>query len=139
MAVSQSLSSLLANALVVGPICLCVWLSFEVVLGPLPSVTLVEAKAKEETTLLARSFAIRETALKQELACLRGSEKDLSKRLHDRYPCKSGSLSWKRQPRHPKPRWQGLKKGPSIEKCSWVVWRPRSANNPRGSKKPRLS
>jgi len=48
-------------------------------------VALVEANAKEETTLLARLFATRKTALKQELACLRRSEKDLSKRLHDRY------------------------------------------------------
>jgi len=45
-------------------------------------VALVEAKTKEETTLLARSFIARETALKQELACFRRSEKDLSKQLH---------------------------------------------------------
>ena len=48
-------------------------------------MALVEAKAKDETTLLARSFPTRETALKQELACLRRFEKDLSKRLYDRY------------------------------------------------------
>ena len=35
----------------------------------------VEAKTKEETTLPACSFAARKTALKQELACLRRSEK----------------------------------------------------------------
>jgi len=46
---------------------------------PEARVVLVEAKAKEETALLARSFATCETALKQELACLRRSEKDLSK------------------------------------------------------------
>ena len=51
---------------------------------PEARVALVEAKAKEETTLLARSFATRETALKQELASLRQSERDLSKRLHDK-------------------------------------------------------
>jgi len=49
---------------------------------PETRVALVEAKTKEETTLLARSFAARDTALKQELACLRRSEKDLSKQLH---------------------------------------------------------
>ena len=38
-------------------------------------VALVEAKAKEEKTLLACSFATHETALKQELASLRQSEK----------------------------------------------------------------
>jgi len=42
----------------------------------------VEAKTEEETSLLARSFVVRETALKQELARLRRSEKDLSKKLH---------------------------------------------------------
>ena len=46
---------------------------------------LVEAKAKEETTLLACSFATCETALKQELASLRQFEKDFSKRLHDKF------------------------------------------------------
>jgi len=51
---------------------------------PEARVALVEAKAKEETTLLARSFATRETVLKQELASLRQSEKDLSKQLHDK-------------------------------------------------------
>jgi len=45
-------------------------------------VALLEAKTKEEMTLLARSFAARETALKQELTCLRHSKKDLSKQLH---------------------------------------------------------
>ena len=49
---------------------------------PEARVALVEAKIKEETTLLARSFVAREIALKQELACLRRSEKDLSKQLH---------------------------------------------------------
>jgi len=49
---------------------------------PEARVALVEAKTKEETTLLARLFAARETALKQELACLRRSENDLSKQLH---------------------------------------------------------
>jgi len=47
-------------------------------------VTLIETKAKEETNLLARAFATRETALKQELTSLRQAEKDLSKRLHDK-------------------------------------------------------
>ena len=47
-------------------------------------VALVEAKAKEETTLLARAFATRETALKQELTSLHQAEKDLSIRLHDK-------------------------------------------------------
>jgi len=42
-------------------------------------VALVEAKANEETTLLARTFATREAALKQELTSLRQAEKDLSK------------------------------------------------------------
>ena len=51
---------------------------------PEARVALVEAKAKEETALLARSFATREAALKQELTSLRQSEKDLSKRLHDK-------------------------------------------------------
>jgi len=37
MAVFQSSTSLLAMALVVSPICLDVWLSFGLVLGPLPS------------------------------------------------------------------------------------------------------
>jgi len=49
---------------------------------PEARVALVEAKAKEETTLLARSFATCEVALKQELTSLCQSEKDLSKRLH---------------------------------------------------------
>ena len=47
-------------------------------------VALVEAKAKEETTLLAHSFATCETALKQELTSLHQAKKDLSKRLHDK-------------------------------------------------------
>jgi len=47
-------------------------------------VRLVETKAKEEMTLLARAFTTRETALKQEFANLRQAEKDLSKRLHDK-------------------------------------------------------
>jgi len=47
-------------------------------------VALVEAKAKEETTLLASAFTTRETALKQELAILRQAENDLSKWLHDK-------------------------------------------------------
>jgi len=47
-------------------------------------VAVVEAKAKEEMTLLARAFTTRETALKQELANLHQAEKDLSKRLHDK-------------------------------------------------------
>ena len=45
-------------------------------------VALVKAKTKEETALLARSFAARETALQQELACLHRSKKDLFKQLH---------------------------------------------------------
>ena len=45
-------------------------------------VALVGAKTKEETALLAHKFVARETAPKQELACLRRSEKDLSKQLH---------------------------------------------------------
>jgi len=52
---------------------------------PEARVALVEAKTKEETALLARSLAAREAALKQELACLRCFEKDLSKQLH--YKC----------------------------------------------------
>jgi len=40
----------------------------------------IEAKTREETSPLA-SFAVREAALEQELACLRRSEKDLSKQL----------------------------------------------------------
>jgi len=52
--------------------------------SPKARVALVEAKAKEETALLACSFDTRETALKQELASLRQSKKDLSKRLHDK-------------------------------------------------------
>jgi len=95
-------------------------------------VALVGAKTKEETALLAHKFVAHETAPKQELACLRRSEKDLSKQLHvkcqevveleeESCPCESGSLSWKRLLRHPKPRWRGLKKGPSIKKCNWVV------------------
>ena len=51
---------------------------------PEARVALVEAKAKEVTTLLARSFATFEAALKQELTSLHQSEKDLSKRLHDK-------------------------------------------------------
>ena len=47
-------------------------------------MALVEAKAKEEMALLARTFTTRKTALKQELASLRQAEKDLSKRLHDK-------------------------------------------------------
>jgi len=45
-----------------------------------PEPRVVEAKTKEEMSLLA-SFAAREAALEQELACLRHSEKDLSKQL----------------------------------------------------------
>ena len=48
---------------------------------PETRVVLVEAKTKEGTSLLARSFVARKTALKQELACLCRSEKDLSKQL----------------------------------------------------------
>jgi len=51
---------------------------------PEARVALVEAKAKEETALLARLFAIREAALKQKLTSLRQSEKDFSKRIHDK-------------------------------------------------------
>jgi len=47
-------------------------------------VALVEAKAKEEMTLLARAFTTRETAQKQKLTSLRQAKKDLSKRLHDK-------------------------------------------------------
>jgi len=47
-------------------------------------VALVEAKAKEETALLARLFVTRETAQKQELTSLYQAEQDLSKRLHDK-------------------------------------------------------
>jgi len=47
-------------------------------------LTLAKEKKKEEMVLLARTFAIRETALEQELASLRRVEKDLSKRLHDK-------------------------------------------------------
>jgi len=42
-------------------------------------MALVEAKAKEETTLLARAFTSRETSQKQKLTSLRQAEKDLSK------------------------------------------------------------
>ena len=59
-------------------------LSNALITRPEARVTLVEAKAKEETTLLARSFATRDTALKQELVSLCQSKKDLSKRLHDK-------------------------------------------------------
>jgi len=51
---------------------------------PEARVALVEAKAKEETTLLAHSFATHEATLMQELTSLRQSENDLSKRLHDK-------------------------------------------------------
>jgi len=47
-------------------------------------VALVEAKAKEETILLACVFTTCETALKEELTSFRQTEKDLSKRLHDK-------------------------------------------------------
>jgi len=47
-------------------------------------VALVEAKAREQTALLARAFTTRETTLKQELTSLRQAEKDFSKRLHDK-------------------------------------------------------
>ena len=83
---------------------------------PEARVALVETKDKEETALLARSFATREATLKQELTSLRQSKKESAKRLSSwrqkSCPCESGSLSWKRQLRHPKPRWRGLKKGP---------------------------
>jgi len=47
-----------------------------------PEPRVVEAKTEEETSLLARSFAAGEIALKQELTRLHRSEKDLSKELH---------------------------------------------------------
>jgi len=47
-------------------------------------VALIEAKAKEETNLLAHAFTTRETSLKQELTSLRQAEKNLSKRIHDK-------------------------------------------------------
>jgi len=43
-----------------------------------------EAKAKEELARQAQAFAHRETALTQELSCLRQTEKDLKKRIFDK-------------------------------------------------------
>jgi len=42
----------------------------------------IEAKTKKETSPLARSFATRETALREELAHFRRSEENISKQLH---------------------------------------------------------
>ena len=47
-----------------------------------PEPGVIEAKTKEETSSLARSFATREAALREELARLCRSEEDLSKQLH---------------------------------------------------------
>ena len=58
-------------------------------------VALVEAKAKEETTLLARSFVTRETALKQELTSLRQAEKELTTLKQELTALKLGEL-WER-------------------------------------------
>ena len=44
----------------------------------------MEAKAKEELARKTQAFAHRETALTQELSCLRPAEKDLKKRIFDK-------------------------------------------------------
>ena len=115
-----------------------------------PEPGVVEAKTEEETTLLARSFAARETALKQELARLRRSEKDLSKQLHVKcrevaelearvLPLRIRVFELEEAADVSKSKIARLERRSIVGRCSWVKWRPNFFNKLRGLKKLRLS